>query len=553
MRIERLVLDNFQGIKHLEMSPNGSDVTIRGDNAVGKTTVANAITWLLFDKPLDGAKSFSPKPKDDSGEDVHHIETSVEMAVCGGSTFKKILSENWPKKRGNSKGTFSGHSTDYFVDDVPKKQVEYQKALDDLCLPTRMKVLMNPSYFSEEMTWQARRGILFDIHGELSDADVIAANDDLEPLAGMLLLPNGDAISVDELISKTKGQMKKWNKLLSDIPVRIDELSKNITENENPLPTKKYLSELKERKAELLRSLSQAEQSDADLANQQEINRLTRELLSAEAKDQTMFRELMEEWKNDYDTRKLALDNAEKTYRVGVTSLEDIRKQTLDNTKKRNALVAEFERISSLSYEGDGICPLCKQQLPSNQIEEAVRQFESEKLKQLCDIQNKGKECSESVIEDLMKTEEKIKSELDRIKESVSELKFQMDDIKGREPKFVLSDDVKAIKSKIDALENATTNDSKNLRINEINLKIGDVEALLVEANKVIDGHERNDAMRERIKVLENELHSASKEYEKCERTLYLCEQFITTKADAISEAVNESFTTVQFKLFDRQ
>ena len=49
MKIDSLTLQNFQGVRDLTID-FGPDTEIRGDNATGKTTVANAITWLLTGK-----------------------------------------------------------------------------------------------------------------------------------------------------------------------------------------------------------------------------------------------------------------------------------------------------------------------------------------------------------------------------------------------------------------------------------------------------------------------------------------------------------------------
>ena len=48
MRLLSLKLENFQGIKDATFEFDGYNAAIYGDNATGKTTVFNAITWLLF-------------------------------------------------------------------------------------------------------------------------------------------------------------------------------------------------------------------------------------------------------------------------------------------------------------------------------------------------------------------------------------------------------------------------------------------------------------------------------------------------------------------------
>jgi len=77
MKLISLTLENFQGIKSLEIAPNGANVTIYGDNGTGKTTIANAISWLLFDKDSHGNKSFDIKTIE-GGEVRHNLTHAVE-------------------------------------------------------------------------------------------------------------------------------------------------------------------------------------------------------------------------------------------------------------------------------------------------------------------------------------------------------------------------------------------------------------------------------------------------------------------------------------------
>ena len=49
MKIKSITIENFKGISKQTVDFN--DVTeICGANATGKTTIFNALTWLLFDK-----------------------------------------------------------------------------------------------------------------------------------------------------------------------------------------------------------------------------------------------------------------------------------------------------------------------------------------------------------------------------------------------------------------------------------------------------------------------------------------------------------------------
>ena len=51
MKILKMKLENFQGVKELEIDPQGESSAIYGDNGTGKSTVYNAFTWLMYGKP----------------------------------------------------------------------------------------------------------------------------------------------------------------------------------------------------------------------------------------------------------------------------------------------------------------------------------------------------------------------------------------------------------------------------------------------------------------------------------------------------------------------
>lgn len=164
MKINTLRLENFQGIKAATFDFKGQSASVYGDNATGKTTLFNALTWLLFDRPSTGAKGYTPKTKGPDG-DVHYLDHAAEaqFTMDGGRlvTLRKVFHENYKKKRGSATEEFDGHSVDFFIDGVPVKEKEYTAALLGFCGGAeQMKMLTMPHYFPEDMPWEARRKIL---------------------------------------------------------------------------------------------------------------------------------------------------------------------------------------------------------------------------------------------------------------------------------------------------------------------------------------------------------------------------------------------------------
>ena len=88
MRIRYLTLANFRGVKKKALDMNAQKVTIYGKNGTGKTTLANAVSYLLTDSPATGEKDFSPKTA--GSHNLNHVaEMNLETAEGKEVTIKK--------------------------------------------------------------------------------------------------------------------------------------------------------------------------------------------------------------------------------------------------------------------------------------------------------------------------------------------------------------------------------------------------------------------------------------------------------------------------------
>lgn len=131
MKILSLHLENFRGIKELDIEFAGHNTDIYGANGTGKTTIANAICWLLLDRAATDEKDFNPKTT--GAHDLHH-KASMKLD-CNGTivTLAKDFYEIWTQKKGSATKSFSGHTTDYYINEVPSKQKEYDAMVESIC------------------------------------------------------------------------------------------------------------------------------------------------------------------------------------------------------------------------------------------------------------------------------------------------------------------------------------------------------------------------------------------------------------------------------------
>lgn len=83
IRIERLTLDHFKGQRHFELVPDGQSCAVYGDNAVGKTTLYDGLTWLLFGKDSAGRSDFEIKPLGKDGQVLVTKRSRLLRPCCG--------------------------------------------------------------------------------------------------------------------------------------------------------------------------------------------------------------------------------------------------------------------------------------------------------------------------------------------------------------------------------------------------------------------------------------------------------------------------------------
>src|SRR5690625_5028999 len=123
MRLQRLVLENFKGIRDFTFGPGGADATIFGDNAAGKTSIVDAWMWLLFGKDSLNRAQFDLKTPTPAGETLHNLDHRVEGVVDVGAgallSPSKGLKDDWTRKRGSRQAEFTGQTAEHVIDGLP--------------------------------------------------------------------------------------------------------------------------------------------------------------------------------------------------------------------------------------------------------------------------------------------------------------------------------------------------------------------------------------------------------------------------------------------------
>ena len=132
MIISTIKIENFAGTKERTINFDEALTILKGANESGKTTVANAITYLLADKNLDGSSAKNIRPHDAAGKDIDHIVTAVELSTKEGYTFRKEQRQKWTKKRGTDELVYGGLQNFYFINGVEKRETDFKTFVEGI-------------------------------------------------------------------------------------------------------------------------------------------------------------------------------------------------------------------------------------------------------------------------------------------------------------------------------------------------------------------------------------------------------------------------------------
>ena len=146
VKLKSLSLTHFKGHKAISIA-FGDSTTISGDNRMGKSSIFDAFTWLLFGKDQFDRKDYEIFPIVDSKRlDRVDAEVVGTLSVDGTPiTLKRVFRQQWVRPRGAAEEVYKGNETLFFVNDVPKKAGEYKAVIDGIIDEGLFKLITNPS------------------------------------------------------------------------------------------------------------------------------------------------------------------------------------------------------------------------------------------------------------------------------------------------------------------------------------------------------------------------------------------------------------------------
>lgn len=576
MILKSLHMENFKGIKSLDVNFSNK-TSIKGQNAVGKTTIFDAFTWLLFNKNSAGEEKFNVRPLDKDGHRIDNVEIKVVgvIDVDGKEVeLSKVQKQNWVKKRGTNTVSLQGNPNSYEIDGYPKSEAEFKAYISGLAQSEEMfKMLTNPQYFSS-LKWKDQRDILMKLVAEVSDVELAQTDSKYAPLITEL----EKAPSTDDIRAKFSKALSEWKKKQAEIPVRIDEAEKSKVDVD--VAEQELLKADLERKIEALEDLI-GKSSDARID----------EMRSEEMHCQFEMSAIMQTMNNELSSKKREIENhkydherkledVRSSIRKAQDSIESNKKSISEHTLKKAELAKKYKEEKEKKFddskwvfdESTTVCSLCGQRLPEDKIEslradfsqrkvDAIEAFNEEHAKTLAMIVDDGNACAE-MIKKLTENNKELENTINTLKLHEAE---EIEIIKGFDEQIskipACADYMQnAEYSKLKAKQDKLLADIAELESKGTDKVVDDAKAdkaklksQLDEVNKVIAQAANNVMIDDRIETLRDEQKEIGQKVADQEQMLYLLEEFIRFKLNKVSESINSHFKTVNFKLFEMQ
>lgn len=542
---------------------------LSGQNEVGKSTVKRIILDVLNCHDENDREITGIRPHDENGVEIDDVDIvrAVTFEIDGkAKTLKKITRQG----RNKDGEVCSGH-TDYYVNDVTYKMVEYNEFINDniadlkilpFCLNAMTLLLKSPT------NQRIALSTFFGTHKNPEICDMFPQFAELKPM-----FDDGD---VDQLKKVCRGKLngtggrngsKGLVKERDEISTRIDTIhsTNEYTDlAELELQKKTYepqLKEIEDKLSDYNKILEDKQKATEDIMN------LKFELSDMERKANADNQKKRMELQLQIDGFNASIRKTESMIRAKKANIKNFEGTVRIYTENLAKVRADWKKAKALSFDESSVnCLMCGQRLPEDTIESMRNEFDERKAKNLKELEDKGNALSndskefKQAIEDKNKEIADLEAELKELTEKRDTVtnEFERDNI-AKELGMVPTDvdmtgnsEYQALKAKIEEKEKALADENdtselirklKNER-NELLRQVSSVDT------KIELGVANNKRIDDSIAELEDKRKDLNQEIADWERKLDLLKEFTRKKNELLQADVNKYLNFATAKLF---
>ena len=559
IRIKRLALENFKCHRNLVLDLNGGNASIYGDNATGKTSIYDALTWLLFGKDShgNGEKNIEIKPLGEDG-DVrdHNAVTAVEAVLLVNGeevTLRRTYQEVWSTKRGRAEATYDGNTSEYYVDGVPCKKYAFTEKVDSLVNEDTFRMLTSVSHFADGISWQARREVLFRVANVAGDREIMLGDEKFFPL-----IEGMGKLSLEDYKKKLLSDKRAYVGAKTDIPARISECQKTIEDVEGMDfgAARAKVEALSVEKDALEAELLSIERNTAAEGKRMEIREVQLELTALDNENKA-YRASQMAGAPDMAGMRAALARMQGQHSAKLRTVASERAYIESLDRDIASARSRWIAVNGESFAG-GNCPTCGQALPAAQLKAATDSFEAQKKKRLGEIEqtaNANKASRVAALDRITSAEVEI-ADLERLMEKQAEALAKVEsnavaivDIEG------YTETRAAIQARITALNGELMDIMSGTSAARAKLigQISEIKNEIASWNVYLGKESLLEYSRKRVEELQEDARNAAEKLDAIEAILFLIDEYSRYKTQFVEDSINSMFRIARFRLFREQ
>lgn len=579
MRIifKNITLKNFKGVLG-EKTINFCDTvtSIYGANHTGKTTIIDAILWVLFDKNSEGASVFGIDTKDENNNVIPKLEHSVKLVLTIDGverTLEKVRKDVWGKPRGQEE-VLTGHTTNYFINGNKYTQTEYKAEIANILPEALFKSITNPMYFPT-LPPSEQRMLLEQMVGETNFVDVVSTKEEWTLLEKYI--ENGDIERFREnLAYKIKG-IKEELKL---IPSRISEHTNELAELQSKdcdFPI------LEKRIAEIEKGLQHYDDmlADASKGSDEKYKAKTtirKQIQAYEAERDSIINGIEKENKSAIDKHASNIENIQRALKDLKGSISFVESAQNACERRLQALIEHkedyrkrWQQIEDEAFVWDAnneVCPTCHQRLPQEDIDELRERLQGN----FNENKAKKQEALDIEAQNILETQKKINEETERLQKdkdntltSISVLEKNLEEAKGTQPEkkdyttdsrvVELTNLIKDEEDKLQQLEQEEEEEEDNTTqqeaINRIREQKQGQQKLRDQLRDQLQTKQQIERKEKRIAELTAEQQTLSQQLTGLEQQDNTAMQLVQYYIEELEKKVNKMFDIVRFTMFE--
>lgn len=546
--LKKAVLENF--MCYASRTFDFYDITkIMAENGVGKSTIATAYLWCLFNCDYE-LKDNPVVRREVDGVSVDDMDVSVELVLDVDG--KEIAMKKVQVRTYNKDKTGYKDDNSYYINDVRKNLKDFNAYLDvDMNV---FKMCSNINAFLNQKPVEMRE-YLFGLVGDVTDPDIASQKAELAELVPLL-----NKYTVEELSAMNKATKAKITK---DLPI----LDGQIKEKERDIQIKQGIntSDLELQKNSIKEQIADcvAKQTDNDklLA---EYDKASADILDLKFKQGDLSRKANEEnikarrvIEDKIADKKFLVKQTEKTIADTESCIASSEK-TIESIKaylqtERDKWKEENERKFD---DSSLICPYCGNEYKEDKKEQLKADFAKHKADNLEAITDNGNMYKERLDKE-KSTLESLKAELPHHKESLEMLNTAIADLEKQlselpqEIDVTATEEYKALEQQIAEKEQAMhkANDistvKAELKAQETALRqqLAECESQIAKSDTAAD--------EQRLEELRVEQRTQEQNKTNAEKILDLLDELDKAKNETLSDSINSHFSLVKWKLFE--